>query len=328
MPIDLHTARLLRLLSASALDSAKAPYDPHSRRADLLRLAEAAAEQGGFNRRGHGIKANAAGETDGNAPTWVDIFALEDGPSRPLRAYHPSQSRGGIMLYLHGGGWVAGGLETHDGVCRRLAAGSGCRVLALDYRLAPEHPFPAALEDVLEALEWIASGALGADVDPERLVLAGDSAGANIAAAAALVARDEALPAPALLLLICPILDLAEERISRRLFGRGRLVDALQLARDFGAYAGDADRGDPRLSPLQAKSLFGLPPTILHSAEFDPFRDEAAAFAAALHAAGTCCAHTVHAGMIHYFYALGRAIPAGRRALDEMAAQVARFMES
>jgi len=311
MPLDLHAARLLRMLSASGSAGPDGALDAHARRADLVRLAEAAGEQDGGDLTCEGLKA---------------VSLVTAGPSRPTRAYQPSFEVGGVILYLHGGGWVAGGLETHDGVCRRLASGSGCRVLALDYRLAPEHPFPAALEDAVEAVEWIAGGALGPNVDPRRLVLAGDSAGANIAAAAALVARDQGLATASLLLLICPILDLAEERISRRLYGEGHLVGKGQLARDLDAYAPTLDRRDPRLSPLQAESFFGLPPTLLHSAEFDPFRDEAAAFAAALNAGGTPCAHTVHAGMIHYFYALGAAIPAARQALDAMAAEVARFV--
>ena len=265
-----------------------------------------------------GLTAAVGGEAPG-------VEAVEDlqtpGPAGPLtlRRYRPKDAGGGAILFLHGGGWVAGGLDTHDGVCRRLANASGCQVFALAYRLAPEHPFPAGLKDALSALQWLADQGVSHGVDPAKLVLAGDSAGGNLAAAACLMARDRGGPAIALQVLICPILDLAGESASRDAFAEGYFLSRTTMGRDLidylpvGAYL-----GDPRLSPLHASDLAGLPGTHIHVAEFDPFRDEGLAYAERLTAAGgpVCC--TQHAGMIHYFYAMPGAIPYAETALREI----------
>jgi acetyl esterase/lipase len=240
----------------------------------------------------------------------------EDSSAEVARHEH----RPGLIVYVHGGGWVAGGLATHDGVCRRLAIGSGLKVLAVDYRLAPEHPFPAALEDALAAVRWAGATAEGLGCDPARLVVAGDSAGAGLAAA---VAQSADRPPVALQLLICPILNLAADSASRRAFAEGYFLDPATMAADLADYCGPAaDRRDPRLSPLLAERLTGLPPALIHTAEYDPFRDEGEAYARRLRDAGVAVRQTRHGGMIHYFYALPRAIPYATEALAGIGAEI------
>ncbi len=248
-----------------------------------------------------------------------------EGPGGPLKARLHAADPGEIgpcLVYFHGGGWVAGDLETHDGVCRRLAQASGAKVLAVDYRRAPEHRFPAPVEDGLAAVRWASAQAVMLGVDPNRLGVAGDSAGAGIAAAVSQIARDQGGPRLALQLLICPILDVAHESASRRAFAEGFFLDVATMRADLADYLADGDPGDPRISPLLAPRLDGLPPALIHAAEYDPFHDEAQAYAARLVEAGVDAQFTAHAGMIHYFYALPRAIPHAREAMVAIGAQV------
>lgn len=303
MPLDRSAERLLRMLAAGGPGGARTPA---SRRRALRALAEMA-------------------ET---APEGVEARDLEiprPGGVVPARLYMPLPARATdssrpVILFFHGGGWVAGDLETHDGVCRRLALASGAKVVAVDYRLAPEHPFPAAFEDALAAVRWAAEAGEAWGVDPARIVVAGDSAGAGLAAA---VAQNSPTPI-ALQALICPILNLAEASPSRRDFADGYFLDAATLAADLADYAGPSpDLSDPRLSPGLAPRLAGAPPALIVTAEFDPFRDEGEAYAEALTAAGVPARLTRHAGMIHYFYALTRLIPRGEAALTQLGAEIA-----
>lgn len=274
-------------------------------------------------RRGLASLTEMAG---GEAP---EVASVEDGAlpgpagSVPFRLYRPMSPGAGVMVFLHGGGWVAGDLDTHDGVCRRLANASGCAVFAIAWRLAPEHPFPAGLEDACAAVAWVAQNAARFGADAAKLVVAGDSAGGGLAAAAGLLARDRGGPRIALTLLICPILDLATESASRRAFAEGYFLSQATLARDLAEYLPyGSDLYDPRLSPLHAGALEALPPAHIHVAEFDSFRDEGLAFAERLDAAGGTVSSTIHPGMIHYFYAMPGAIPYADKALAEIGAAV------
>ncbi len=265
-------------------------------------------------------------------PPVATVEALDlPGPAGPIpcRAYTPSEpGPRPLIVFLHGGGWTAGDLDTHDAVCRRLCAAAGAVVLALGYRLAPEHPFPAAWDDAWAALACAAENAGSLGADPARLVLAGDSAGATLAAACAARARDEGGPCVALLLLICPILDIAGESASRRAFARGWFVDAAAIAQDLAwTLPPGADPADPRVSPVRAPSLAGLPPTLVHVAEYDPFRDEGLAYAAALREAGGAAQATTHPGMMHFFHALPRSIPYAADALERIGREVRRMLE-
>jgi len=227
------------------------------------------------------------------------------------------------LVYFHGGGWVAGGLDTHAGLCGRLAAAAQCRVLAVDYRLAPEHPFPAALDDSLAATRWAAANASALAIDPERLAVGGDSTGGALAAAVCHIMRDDGGPCIAAQVLICPVLDAAGESESRRAFGEGYFVNRRTVERDTDDYCPKReDRADPRISPLRARRFDSLPPAVIHAAEFDPFRDEAADYSAALRAAGVRVREVRHPGMIHYFYAMARAIPYALTAAEAVGADL------
>jgi len=251
------------------------------------------------------------------------------GPGGPIgvRIYSPLGAPPGslgAMVFFHGGGWVAGSLETHDGVCRRLANASGCRVIAVDYRLAPEHPFPAAVEDAYAAVRAVADRAGDFGVDAARLGVAGDSAGAGLTAAVCQLARGDSLQI-AFQLLICPILDVAAESASRLELAEGYFLNRATLERDLELYA-PPDRADPRVSPLRAGDLGGLPPAFIHTAEFDPFRDEGRAYARRLAEAGVAVADVCHEGMIHYFYAMPRMTGLAEAALARMGAEVATHL--
>ena len=306
--LDPRAARLLDMLAAGEA-AAPGRQSAQDRRASLSDLAALAGDPPPPGVACHAMR-----------------IAASDGATLAVRRYR-SEAAGGLdrpaMLYLHGGGWVAGDLDTHAGVCGSLAAASGCDVFALDYRRPPEHPFPSPIEDALDALTWLKREATALGLDRGRIVLAGDSAGANLAAAAALDARAQGL---ALLLLICPILDLQRETGSRVAFARGYFLSAERLRLDVRDYLAGVDPGDPRASPMQTASLAHAPPCLIHAAEFDPFRDEALAFAARLEEAGARAHTWIHPGMIHYFYALPRAIPAARAALAEIGAQVAEAL--
>jgi acetyl esterase len=223
-----------------------------------------------------------------------------------------------LLVYFHGGGWVIGDLDTHDGPCRFLAVNSGVQVLAIDYRLAPEHPFPAAAEDAIAAYAWASANAAELGCDPARIAVGGDSAGANLAAVASLLARDAGLRLPAMQLLIYPVTVAGEELPSRRTFGEGFLLSRPDMDFFEGHYLpAGADRSDPRVSILRADDLGGLPPAYLAIAGFDPLRDEGVAFAESLEAAGVPVSLRLHPGLVHTFANLAAICPSARQAMLE-----------
>jgi acetyl esterase/lipase len=308
VPLDRGAQRLLKMLAVVG-QGAGAARSAAGRRQALASLAEMVEQTPAGTVETRDLAIPGPG-----GPIGARLYAP------PAHAHEPQ----GAVVYLHGGGWVAGGLATHDGVCRRLALASGMKVLAVDYRLAPEHPFPAALEDALAALRWASDAAADLGIDARRLAIAGDSAGGGLAAA---VAQSAERPPLALQVLICPILDLAEASGSRREFAEGYFLDAATLAADVADYAGPrADLRDVRLSPLRASTLGGLPPALIHTAEFDPFRDEGEAYARRLSAAGVAVRQTRHDGMIHYFYAMPRPIPHAGEALAAIGGEIAEAL--
>jgi acetyl esterase len=247
----------------------------------------------------------------------------------PYRLYAPSGVASEPPLpgfvFFHGGGMVAGSIETHDRICAALAQMTGCRLVSVDYRLAPEHKFPAAIEDAITATRWVSEHASSLGIDATRLVVGGDSAGATLAAVVCQQALRNAGPPILLQCLICPVLDFDEISPSRHAFAENHLVDRAILDADLADYLPDgADPADPRISPLRATELTGLPAAIIHTAEYDPMRDEGNAYARKLMAAGVTVEHVCHDGMIHNFHAMGAILPQGRLVLIEIGEQIRR----
>jgi acetyl esterase len=223
----------------------------------------------------------------------------------PARLYGPpggGPAARALLIFFHSGGWVIGDLDTHDGVCRFLAANSGATVLSVDYRLAPEHPFPAAVEDAHAAFGWAAEHAAELGADPARIAVGGDSGGGNLAAVTCVLARDSGGPRPAMQLLLYPSTDATGGQRSRQLFAEGFMLTTADLEWFEGHYLPDpAAREDPRVSVLRAEDLSGLPPAFVVTAGFDPLRDEGEAYAERMREAGVPVALRRHAGLIHSF---------------------------
>jgi acetyl esterase len=239
----------------------------------------------------------------------------------PVRIYAP-ESRGPLpaIAYFHGGGFVLGGLDTHDGTCRALANASGAMVVSVDYRLAPEHRFPAAAEDCYAALRFLGERGAELGADPRRLAVAGDSAGGNLAAVAALCARERRGPVLRFQLLVYPVADHRFDTPSYRDNAEGYFLTAAMMRWFWGHYLERAEQGDdPLASPLRAKDLSGLPPALVVTAEYDPLRDEGEAYAARLREAGVPTELRRYAGQIHGFFSMFDLLDDGRTALDHAA---------
>jgi acetyl esterase len=255
-----------------------------------------------------------------------------DAGGVPLRLYRPrgaapGEPLGGVV-YLHGGGWVTCDLETHDRLCRSLANRSGAAVVAVDYRLAPEHPFPAAVDDALTALDWTRTHAARISVDPGRLAIAGDSAGGNLAAVVARRDRDAGgAPPLRLQMLLLPITDGAMDTPSYVENADGYYLTAAGMRWYLDHYLAGADPLHPDVSPLRAGDLSGLPPAFVLTAEFDPLRDEAEAYAERLRAAGVATDCRRRAGMVHGFIRWGAAVDDAAVALDEIGAALRDALE-
>ena len=305
MPLDRHAKRLLDMVAAGRSD-APTELSATSLRRSMIALAEAADAR----------RVTIGSVEEREAPG-------ADGPI-PIRVYTPSDAGTGTLpciVYFHGGTGVFCDLRTHDGLSRILANSSGCRVISVGYRLAPEHPFPAGVDDARSVTKWIAENGSELKIDPERLIVAGDSAGATIAAVVAQLALDDG-PAIALQLLLCPVTDLAAESASRLEFAEGYFIERATLTWAKAVYSAGHDLSDPSLSPLRAESLAGLPPAHVHTAEFDPMRDEGEAYANALQRAGVPVRYTCHPGLIHHFYCMAGAIPQARTVLTSIGSEV------
>ncbi len=261
------------------------------------------------------------------APVSEIVDRTMPGPAGPLRfrIYRPVGSVARLLptiLYFHGGGWTIGSLEGYDLACRYFCARSGCAVVAIDYRLAPEHKFPAATDDALAAYRWIAHEASGLGLDANRIVVAGDSAGGTIAAVLAQTLRGDP-QAPCLQWLIYPATDLGGDSPSHRTCGDGFLLTHEDMEWFRGHYLKDlSEIDDPRASPLRAPDLSGLAPALVFTAGFDPLRDEGRAYADRLTAAGVKTAHREFESLIHGFVGMRGPIAAAARAMDDMVAGV------
>ena len=234
------------------------------------------------------------------------------------RYYRPLGTKPGetppAVVYFHGGGWTCGDLDTHDSVCRGIAAHGNCAVVAVDYRMGPEHKFPAAVEDAVTALQWVAANASSLGVDPARLVVAGESAGGNLAAVAALALRDSG-PRLAMQVLVYPVTDQAADTDSLRRFAQGYSLTRELLQWYQRNYLRDErDRSDWRASPLRAKDHSQLPPAYVITAGFDPLLDEGKAYAERLAQAGVDVTYECFEGQIHGFLPMAGAIAAAHHA--------------
>jgi len=306
MPLDPLAKRFLSMMTAAS-SRERAPATLDQRRqafAKLMRLTRA------------GV-ADVTG-TDGILP----------GPAGDLayRLYAPADDASGPLpgfVFFHGGGMVGGSIETHDRIAAALAQVTGCRLVSVEYRLAPEHKFPAAIEDAIAATRWVSAQAASLGIDATRLVVGGDSAGATLGAVVCQDAKQNGGPPILLQCLICPVLDFEETSPSRQAFVENYLIDKATLDADLADYLPDgANPADPRISPLRSANLAGLPAAIIHTAEFDPMRDEGNAYARKLMAAGVTVDHVCHDGMIHNFHAMGAILPQAQSVLRQIGEQV------
>jgi acetyl esterase len=244
-----------------------------------------------------------------------------DGAAGPLRArvYRPPGERPqAIVVWLHGGGFVIGGLDSHRGMCSNLAARSQCIVVAVEYRKAPEHPFPAAVDDSLASYRWVRDHAEQLGGRPDRIAIAGDSAGGNLSAVVCQQLRERDEAQPALQVLIYPSTDSNHEFPSYRHFAEGMLLTGEMMRWFSNHYLQGHDRADPRASPLLGERLDGLAPALVRTAGFDPLRDEGQAYADALAAAGVEVDYRCYEPLIHNYIAMGRVSPANREAIDDL----------
>ncbi|MBI3303984.1 MAG: alpha/beta hydrolase [Deltaproteobacteria bacterium] len=240
----------------------------------------------------------------------------------PVRIYTP-EGNGPlpVLVYFHGGGWVLGDLETHDSPCRALANAAGCMVIAADYRLAPEHKFPAAPEDCYAATKWVVLNAAAMGGDPTRIAVGGDSAGGNLAAAVALMAGDRGAPSLVYQLLVYPVTNYAFDTASYRENADGYLLTKEMMQWFWRHYLeNETDGQNPYASPLRARDCRRVPPALVITAEFDPLRDEGETYTARLREAGVPAVTKRYNGMIHGFFSLGAVMDQGKQAIAEAAA--------
>ena len=256
-----------------------------------------------------------------------DIVIPSQAGGMPARLYSPSASAPGLVVYFHGGGWVVGTLDGWDASVRNLAAASGCDVVSVDYRLAPEHVFPAAADDAYDALVWAASAEGLAAGRP--IVIAGDSAGGNLAAVSALRARDFGGPPIALQVLVYPVVDCDLDRRSYHEYGGDELIlNRRDMVWFWDHYAPDpATRANPYASPLRASSLSGLPPAYVVTAEHDPLRDEGFAYADRLRAARVPVEHRHYGSQIHAFFTFTGVLDDADKAVTEAGSTIRAAVE-
>ncbi|MDQ2912059.1 MAG: alpha/beta hydrolase [Chloroflexota bacterium] len=244
------------------------------------------------------------------------------GPGGPMaiRIYRPNDSLRAALVYFHGGGWVVGSLESADGSCRILANRSRCVVISIDYRLAPETKFPGAVEDAYAAVGWVSDHAADLGIDPTRIAVGGASAGGNLAAAAALVARDRGGPKIAFQLLTVPVTELSPKAESHRGFAEGYGLTSADMTW-FGTHyvRTPTDADDPYASVLRA-DLHGLPPAFVITAECDPLRDDGEAYAEKLRKLGIRASYKRYAGTFHSFMSFPGTLPEATQAFDDAGA--------
>ena len=307
MPID---PRIVELLAEAE------KIDP--RPIEALSVAEA---------RARGGSVNAAPALAPEVVADVRDVVIDTLPPMSARLYRPGSGTLPLLVYFHGGGWVVGSVATSDPFARALANASGCAVLSVEYRLAPEDRFPAAADDAYAATRWSADHASDLGIDASRIAVGGSSAGGNLAAVVALMARERGAPRVAFQLLHVPVLDHDFDTPSYRVNGAGFGLTLKGMRWFWDLYAPDPKmRDEPYASPLRAKDLSGLPPAHVVTAECDPLLDEGRAYAARLREAGVTTTYVEYPGMVHGFTGMAMSIPMGRTAIDDMGAALRRAL--
>jgi acetyl esterase len=251
-----------------------------------------------------------------------------DADGVPVRIYRPEGAAGGdlpVVFWIHGGGWTIGTVEQYDPINRQVANASGAIVVSPDYRLAPEHPFPAPLDDCWTALQWTATYARDFGGDPTKLAVGGDSAGGNLSAVCALLARDQGGPALALQALVYPVTDADFTTASYVDNGEGYLLDLAQMKWFFNCYTrGGVDPLQWKISPLRVESVEGVAPAVVITGEYDPLRDEGEAYAKRLAGAGRLVTQRRYPGMVHAFFGLSAAFDASKDATQLVGTELRR----
>ncbi len=299
------------------------PLDPQAKA--LLDLMPPIADAGPLD-----VATMRAGVEAGTlAPGDVEPVAkVEDrtipGPAGeiPVRVYTPEgEGPFPALVFFHGGGFVICNLDTHDGPCRALANAVGCIVVSVDYRLAPEHRYPAAADDCYAATEWVAKNGAELGIDTSRIAVGGDSAGGNLTAVVTQISRHRGAPSLRFQLLVYPVTDCAFETASYRENAKGYFLTQDMMRWFWEQYLPDAARAaEPYASPLRADDLSGLPPALCITAEYDPLRDEGEAYAAKLREAGVAATTSRYDGMFHGFFGMSAMIDRAQDAVDEAAA--------
>lgn len=264
-------------------------------------------------------------------PTEELELPTRDGARIRARLYRggPQHAGAPCLLFFHGGGYVLGGLDSHDSLCRSLALGTPCNVLAIDYRLAPEHRFPTAFLDAEDALAWLVEHGGRHGLDAQRLAIGGDSVGGTLATALCIALRDAGRPQPLLQLLLYPCTAPQQDSASHQRLGSGHLLEGDTLAWMFGQYLrSDADRQDWRFAPLQTGDLGRLAPASMVLAEYDPLIDEGRCYAARLQAAGVAVDLQIYAGMVHDFARLGAITDETERLRGRLCEALARAFQA
>jgi acetyl esterase len=273
-----------------------------------------------------------AGRPDPGAAAVDTSATLADGTDLPLRVYRPRTAPAGLLpvvVNFHGGGWVSGDVRQSEWWASSVAAQAGVVVVSVEYRLAPEHPFPVPMEDCYGATLWVAEHAEELGVDATRLAVMGDSAGGNLAAAVSLAARDRGTPDIALQILIYPSVELVDKFPSEAENADAPILSSRDIDNAPRMYFLNSDRemGDPYASPLRAKHE-GLPPALIQTAEFDPLRDDGAVYADALREAGVEVRLTNYVDAVHGYISLPGIVPVARQALAEKVASIRRHLHS
>jgi acetyl esterase len=285
------------------------------------------------------VRAERAKNADAMAAIWGPLQEVARVQNRtvagpggpiPIRVYWPEVGKTlPVFVYFHGGGWVFGNIDSVDRPCRVLANAAQSIVVNVDYRLAPEHKFPAAVEDAFAAVRYVAEHAQEFGADPSRIAVGGDSAGGNLAAVVCLMARDQGGPPLAFQLLVYPVTDYDDDSPSLREYAEGHLLTRAMIPYFWGHYVSGPDQArDPRASPLQAKNLGGLPPAMVITAECDPIRDQGEAYARRLQESGVPVTLKRYEGAIHVFFELAGVLDAGKQAQADAAAALRQALWS